>query len=544
MRKRRSSVWLASGALAAVFAFRLLFGLSSAFFSQDETQIYLLGLRYYATRQWPHFGPDVVWTRSEIPGALQGLLVGLPFRIAAIPEAPYVLLNFLSLGALAALGWYICRRLPSLPRWLVWGWLMTAPWTLEFSTHINNPSYVLPAAVLFFIGFFEAVPALGAGLVRPALAHAFMGFAVAWVMQVHMSWALLLPYAAVGWASGWRRGARSLLANAAALAGGAVVPGLLLVPTLLQYGLGAGGSPLRNVQVHAVSPAMAVTILARLFSFASLEIARFLGENTATRLAFLFRHAWLVPLAAIVWLVGIVQPLWMAREWFRRRSPYPAWAPLKALVALTVLFLYIGDWFVLERATEAHAFYVLSPIAFVFAAYCWTFVDSPAWRRVAAAALVVNVAFQAGLAWAQAPERSMYQHRDVVAAALAFKQPEMFAHRRAFAIEPGPVALHDPDRPYDARHDLVIRRSRRASGRAFTWTVTLVDTNPAVAFRDVLFETSYRFATGRIETRRTMVNEVLEPGETRTMQVVDAGVTQPLDATIGVVAAEALVPIP
>ena len=54
-------------------------------------------------------------------------------------------------AALGALAWYIRVRLPSLPRWLVWGWLMTVPWTLQYSTHIINPSYVLPAAIVFFI---------------------------------------------------------------------------------------------------------------------------------------------------------------------------------------------------------------------------------------------------------------------------------------------------------------------------------------------------------------------------------------------------------
>ena len=64
-------------ALVALFLFRLLFGLSSEFFFEDETQIYLMGLRYYATGAWPYFGADVVWTRSEIPGALQALLGAL-----------------------------------------------------------------------------------------------------------------------------------------------------------------------------------------------------------------------------------------------------------------------------------------------------------------------------------------------------------------------------------------------------------------------------------------------------------------------------------
>ena len=144
VRDRRRLLWLL--AIVGLFAFRLLYGLSREFFFEDETQIFLMGLRYYATGAWPYFGPDVVWTKSEIPGALQALLVSVPLWVVPSPEAPFVLLNLLSFGALAAFAWYITARIPTLPPWLVWGWLMTVPWTLEFSTHIINPSYVLAPA--------------------------------------------------------------------------------------------------------------------------------------------------------------------------------------------------------------------------------------------------------------------------------------------------------------------------------------------------------------------------------------------------------------
>ncbi len=146
--------------LAACFAFRLLFGLSREFFFEDETQIFLLGFRYYATGEWPFFGPDVVWTRSEIPGALQALLVGLPLRVAAIPESPFVLLNLLSFAAICALAWYVCKLRPATPRWLIWGWFLTVPWTIQFSAHLINTSYILAPAILFFLGFFEVLPPL------------------------------------------------------------------------------------------------------------------------------------------------------------------------------------------------------------------------------------------------------------------------------------------------------------------------------------------------------------------------------------------------
>src|SRR5204862_5639315 len=42
--------------LIGLFAFRLAFGLSSEFLFEDETQIFLNGLRHYTTGQWPYFG--------------------------------------------------------------------------------------------------------------------------------------------------------------------------------------------------------------------------------------------------------------------------------------------------------------------------------------------------------------------------------------------------------------------------------------------------------------------------------------------------------
>ena len=75
--KRRPTLFLL---LILAFLFRLGFGLCSAFQDLDSIQIYLLGLKFYTTRAWPYFGPDVVWGEIQIPGALQGVLVGFVMR--------------------------------------------------------------------------------------------------------------------------------------------------------------------------------------------------------------------------------------------------------------------------------------------------------------------------------------------------------------------------------------------------------------------------------------------------------------------------------
>ena len=100
MRGRRLIV---GSLLLLAFLFRLFVGLCSEFQDSDTKQIYLLGLKFYTTHAWPYFGPDVIWGEVQIPGALQALLVGSPFFVLHLPEAPYILLNLLSFAALCLL---------------------------------------------------------------------------------------------------------------------------------------------------------------------------------------------------------------------------------------------------------------------------------------------------------------------------------------------------------------------------------------------------------------------------------------------------------
>ena len=540
--------------LLALFAFRLFFGLSREFFFEDETQVFLLGLRYHSTGEWPYFGPDVVWTRSEIPGALQALLVGVPLRAAPYPEAPYVLLAILSFCALAAFAWYVGAHRPSAPRWLVWGWLLTIPWTIQFSGHLINSSYILPGALVFFLGFFESVPALSLRRIPSAVAHAMMGFGISWVMQIHMSWPLLMPFAAFAWLSRRHMGAGALATGALAFAAGALLPALLLLPTITRFGATTGsGGVLRNIHVHGENPWTLVTTLARMFSFASLEINRFIATDGPKRLEFFERHLWLAPLAAVVLVAGIVQPVWMSIDFVRspRRWPEPAtmgrWHMLRGLMAASVALVYASYWFVLEPP-QAHAFYMLAPVALMFAFYWWTLVDSARMRRVAAALLATSIVFHAGLAWAQLPELSLYKNRGVVAAAVRLKEPEMFAHRREFAIAGGPATLIDPARPYDPTRDLRIVSARHAPGPAHSihWTVTVRNASGVVAFRDLLYITTYRDERGTVvDERHERIKDIFQPGDTRTIELND-GYAGPAfaSADMRVAAAEALIPVP
>ena len=73
-------------------------------------------------------------------------------------------------------------------------WLLTCPWTLYYSTHVYNPSYLLPLSCLFFVGFFELMPSLTGNLVSPGTSLFLLGFSLTAASQFHLSWPLLLPF--------------------------------------------------------------------------------------------------------------------------------------------------------------------------------------------------------------------------------------------------------------------------------------------------------------------------------------------------------------
>src|SRR5262249_58581231 len=135
--------------------------------------------------------------------------------------------------------------------------------------------------------------------------------------------------------------------------------------------------------------------------------------------------------AGVVLVGGVVQLLGLLVVWLRTgtrgsdRAPRPRWQMLRLLAGAAVLLVCASYWFVREPP-QAHAFYVLAPIVFLFAAYWWTLLDSPRARRVAAVVLAVSVLFHAGPAWAQAPGLSLYRDRGDVAGAVRLTQSEMF----------------------------------------------------------------------------------------------------------------------
>ena len=417
--------------LLLAFLFRLFFGLCTQFRDSDTKQIYLLGLKFFTTRAWPYFGPDVVWGEIQIPGALQAVLVGGPFFVLHMPEAPYILLNILSFTALCFFAWYCCKRLPEMPRWFVWSWLLTAPWVLDLSTSIYNPSYVLPASILFFVGALEIYPFTTKHVINPPWANFMMGIAFFGVMQLHLSWIILLPYLLLALYCQTRSGLATLLRALGWFALGASVTGSLLLPTYLKYGLGQGsGGTVSAIVMNRNNVTAFWGILIRTLSFASFEVPRLLGPHTVERLAFLREEPWIIPFAVLLFVVGTAQVIALIVSWFLRDGSHDDWQAIKYLLLLNVCLLYISFLFSIKPPQSNHL-YVTLPIPMTYSLYCWNrFLKTRRWQVFALALIICGVIFHLGLALHNRPLISLYTERALVESAIAKKDYRILGERR------------------------------------------------------------------------------------------------------------------
>ncbi len=419
-----------------LYIFLVFFGLcESLWWERDEIQTYTIGLKCYTTHTWPFFGPDVNGPENpdfqrQLPGALEGLLIGLPFYLCPIPEAPFLLLGLLNILGVALLAWYIHRRLPALPQSWLMVWICVTPWLLEKCCHIINPAYDFFPSVLFFIGFLEALPEMRKDILNSFWANAAMGLGIFWIMQIHFSYVFLVPLAAYALYTQAREG-KAGLAFGAFLCGAAPMVSLIL-PTWILYGFGrsdvASGftSPffLKNVLTLP-------TILARYLSLVCFEIPRYIAEHTTERIAFLTQRPWLLIPGFLLWAGGWVQALLLLLYAFKRTDPDPFWVKTRNLTFICFFLVYVSFWFT-SKSPNSHIYLVFYPLIMFYSCYAWSFIAKYPKVGLGAKILVVSALyFQIGLAVGHFPNYSMYgEERPKVVQALQKMDFRIFHERR------------------------------------------------------------------------------------------------------------------
>ena len=421
--------------LVGLFVMRVYYGLSLELRTGDDVQVYLLGLKFFTTGRWPFFGPDVYHeTQTQLPGALQGLLVGVPLVLTRQPEAPLILLNILSFAGLLVLGLYLSRRFALIPAWLTCVWLLTSPWTLNFSTRVYNPSYLLLPSCLFFVAFLELMPSWGANMLPASAAFFLLGLSLGAALQIHLSWPLLVPFLLAAILA--RARARLLTPSQIGwLLLGAAGPLALLVPTVVAYGSSSlveslGG----NTRLHGPGLADLVTIGARFLSFASFEMPHVLGPRGQAQSELLRQSPWLIPLLVFLGMLSLAQPILLLAIIFRPRLfalPDGPCRGVRGLVVATVLLIWIFFSFT-ARPPIARNYYILCPVAFLAAYVAFgSLMTGAKARRWVVGILACNILFHVGFAATRLAADPWAARRATISRAIQLSDYRILAERRS-----------------------------------------------------------------------------------------------------------------
>lgn len=409
--------------------FRTVYGLTSEFWFDDEFQIYLIGLKSYTTGTWAYYGPDVVYTKTQISGALQGLLVSSAFYIAKIPEAPIVLVNLLSFGSLSFLAHYISKRINGIPAWLIWTMVLTTPWAMVYSTQIINISYAMSFAVFFFVAFFEALPLYKTPIVSKKLSFFLLGLTTTLIMQLHLSWVLLIVFGGVVFAVQVKIQAAKLLTYIPIYLTGIVLGALTIIPTWLHPSIPTEALN-ANIALNYDNWSNLPVILLRLLSFATNEIPYILG-SPSTRIEVATSQFWLVPITLVLLVIGFLQVGLLILAFFLNKKENE-WKYIKWFPPTATVLLY-GMFFFSVKGPSSHTFYTLFPPILLYAFYCyqWLIEKKPFVLSILKIMAILGLFFHLGLGMYNYEHKSLYKDRQKIQQALDKMDYQILGRRRA-----------------------------------------------------------------------------------------------------------------
>ena len=171
-------------------------------------------------------------------------------------------------------------------------------------------------------------------------------------------------------------------------------------------------------------------VLGRFLSFASFELPRFIGDNTAVRLAFMKENPWLIPFVVFLTLAGILQCVAMLVLWFKKEHAHKDWKAVKYFTLGTVVLLYFSFLFSM-KLPHSHTFYLTFPIAMLYSLYCWSaFLKKRGWQKFAAAFIICGLIFHIGLAVSNLKHVSIYTERARIVEAIKAKDYRIVGERR------------------------------------------------------------------------------------------------------------------
>lgn len=183
--------------LIALLSFRIILGAQINFSHVDFEQIYCIGLEHAFSDEWPFWGPDVIWSKTRLPGAMQSFLAGTPIKWTNLATSPLILANLISFLGLFILGEYLLKRAKNLNPYLVHSLLLLMPFTLYNGTTLLNTTYLVFSGSILSISVMELFVYRKNRITDSRYLFFGLGFCLFFTYQLHLTWVMFIPYLAV-----------------------------------------------------------------------------------------------------------------------------------------------------------------------------------------------------------------------------------------------------------------------------------------------------------------------------------------------------------
>ena len=409
-----------------ILVFRIFLGIQINFSHEDYTQVYLIGLENAFSGKWSYWGPDVVWSQTRLPGAMLGLLAGIPLRLVKNEYAPIILSNIISCVGLVLLGFYAKKRFPDLSLYFLLSLFLLSPFTLFNGVVLLNTAYLIFSGAILFIVVFELFIYRKQLLWNSSLYFFALGFSLLFTYQLHLTWVMYLPFVFVlfylEWiknpATGWRLVAFFLL--------GCLVSGLTLLPTVFKYGnvimTGSGG----NISLHLKRTTRILDLFVRYFGIATIDINQKLNymQLFSEKSWMGFALTWIVKLFALVQFIGICISFYFVRAIGEFRKTF--------LLFMLTLVMALSLYLISNKHLEIRTYILLYPIPIWLALFSYSYLSKYRYvRMMMYTALVLIFITSVGVAISNFNDCYSFKSvDDKIQKAIQDENPSGFATRR------------------------------------------------------------------------------------------------------------------
>ncbi|NQY67019.1 MAG: hypothetical protein HRT72_04765 [Flavobacteriales bacterium] len=304
---------------------------------------------------------------------------------------------------------------------------MTLPWAM-YSSRPINPAYAFIFSVPFFICLIDLLPIFKKPLINSYIGFFVLGLCTTCIMQLHMSWILLVPLTGLVFISKYKNNITLQLKGVGAYLIGLSIGLLTLVPTWLNDTLYEGNIG-TNIVIKLNNWSNLPVIVSRLFSFSAYEIPYFLG--TKHRYEIISDQIWMTPIMLFLLIVGFAQVGLFIYSFFIKNKT-EGFFQLKILLLITIILLYFSFFFSI-KGPSSHTFYILAPLPIFYSFYAYEYLldKSKYTLPLLKFILLCGILFHIGLGLYNFQNTSLYTDRVKIVNALENMDYTILGTRRA-----------------------------------------------------------------------------------------------------------------